>query len=473
MNTLSDLISHNLCRGDQVLYHSTTEQLTCLELHNCSVSFARELINAGIKPGSPIEIQLENSVAFIVALFGVSLSGCIAILNDTSVDLTSIGGKLSYSPAAVVKKNGKVVELVFTDHGIVDLNVDKLIAQKWCGDLKQLESVFPSRKEDDVAVVLWTSGSSGRQRGIAKTHKNLLTEISELARILDAPLKRYFSVLPWTYIYGLLHHLLLPIYSRGTMFFLRRYTPLQVIEFISVKEIDVFVAVPALYRILANLGVTDLQFKLEWAVSSGATLESSTVAMLADKHGWKIAEFYGSTETGGIGYNTDKNNTKNSVGFPMSTIEIKIDCVDGGMGTIKVKGPTVSMHTYDSNSVECLVDSDGWYDTKDVGFVDDAGKLVLSGRLSRFIKVSGRRVSLDSIEDALRGVPGVLDASVTGYSDRLRGEAAGADVVLERGSKLTLDALHQYCKKNMPIHGRPRKIRLKDSISRERNRKSQ
>jgi malonyl-CoA/methylmalonyl-CoA synthetase len=207
---------------------------------------------------------------------------------------------------------------------------------------------------------------------------------------------------------------------------------------------------------------------LSWAVSSGAPLDATTAHKIDERLGWRLVEFYGSTESGGISFNPDKLNHSGSVGHQMPHIEVKGLSGAEQAGVLEVRGPTVSDWAYEGGGRIRLTGQAGWYPTNDAGYIDGDGRLYLLGRTVRLIKVAGKRVSLDSIEAALLSMPGVMDAAVSARVDRIHGEVPVAEVVPTPDSGLSLEALLQECQRRLPPHKRPREIRLRERIQRRR-----
>ncbi len=462
METLNDLLASFPKHADKLLFRGAHQSLSYTDAHQRALALAASLRGLGMSLGDTVLLTLENSSAFPVALLGVVAAGCTVILGDRETGaqlLAGVGGRI---PTAHIHDHDGEPCLKLTDSGKPSLPLEQL--PRGASGVHSL----PPPAADRAAVVVYTSASSGVARGVVKTHANLMVEVADLARILARRGDRFLSVLPWSYIYGLLHHLLVPMFVGGTAWYLRQYTPRDIVQAVAQGQVDLFIGVPALYRVLAGLPAPLVPGNLTWAVSSGAPLDDATALRIGERLGWPLVEFYGSTESGGISFNPDKLSYSSSVGHPMPHIEVRGPTGSGGSGVLEVRGPTVSDWAYEGSDEVRLTDDRGWYRTNDTGHIDSDGRLYLQGRLDRLIKVAGRRVSLDSIEAALLALPGVVDAAVGVRIDRIHGEVPVADVVFTPGSDWSVETLMQACRNSLPPHKRPRQIVLCRRIDRKR-----
>ena len=465
MDTLVDLLASFPHHRDKRLVWTPDESLSYAEAYDAALALAGHLRGLGLGRGDEVLITLHNGSAFPIALLGVAAAGCTAILADRESGGQVLAGAGGTTPTARIHDHAGEARLELNGPAGYSSALHQLLK------VPARASDLPLPSGADTAAILYTSGSSGAVRGVAKTHANLMVEIADLADILASPGDRFLSVLPWSYIYGLLHHLLLPMYVGGVAYHLRSYTPYDLVETVVRHEIDLFVGVPALYRVISALSLPVRGTGLSWAVSSGAPLEGATAAKIGARLGWPLVEFYGSTESGGISFNPDKLTHGDSVGHPMPHIEVRGLTRGQQPGVLEVRGPTVSEWACEGARRIHLTDGDGWYATNDTGHIDGDGRLHLLGRTGRLIKVAGKRVSLDSIEAALLAIPGVMDAAVSARLDRVHGEVAIADVVPAPGSGLSLERLMGDCQRRLPPHQRPREVRLCDGIQRRRNSK--
>jgi acyl-coenzyme A synthetase/AMP-(fatty) acid ligase len=463
MDTLVDLLGSFPRHGNKPLFWAPGEILSYADAHQGALALAGYLRANGLGPGDEVLITLGNGSAFPIALLGVAAAGCSVILADRDSSGQVLGGGGAKRPAAHVHDYAGAARVELGSAPGASAPLPRLPASG-----SGAPGSLPPREPGDLACILYTSGSSGMGRGVLKTHANLMVELADLADILARPGDRFLSVLPWSYIYGLLHHLLLPMYVGGTACHLRGYTPAELLDTVARQDVDVFVGVPALYRVLAGVPGTLRRDDLSWAVSSGAPLDATTAARIYKRLGWRVVEFYGSTESGGISFNPDKQSHGDSVGQAMPHIQIRGLPRHQGVGVLEVRGPTVSDWAHEGTGKIRLTDAEGWYATNDTGSLDSRGRLRLTGRVGRLIKVAGKRVSLDGIEAALLSLPGVMDATVSARYDRLHGEVPVADVVPAPGSGLSSEGLLRNCKLLLPAHQRPRQIRLCRLIKRRR-----
>lgn len=469
--------------AEHMLFWSPARCLTYREAGRGALQIARFLRQHGIRKGDYVLLGLQNGPAYIMSFFGVLLAGGVVVLGDTDIapPLTSpspsltIAWMITETPAA----SGTIPSPAGEPRLRLQHWTDGVLRTELCLDEAFAEPVaereaqqFPRLVPDDVMGIIYTSGSDGKPKGVVKTHRNFLVELADLSTIIVQPRGRFLSVLPWSYIYGLIHHFLLPLYLDATIYSLAQYSPRLLLETIERHRIRVFVGVPTLYRVLSSLPDPPPCRSLVWAVSSGAPLEAATVAKLTEHLGFRLIEFYGSTETGAMAYNPDKVRHPQAVGQIMPHVELRVEPDPrwhaAGAGRLYVRGPTVSASAYSASEPLSLTDADGWYGTGDVGYQDTDSRLYLVGRSSRIIKVDGRRVALDEIEAVILTIPGVVDVAATSQPDPIHGEIPTVEIATGDAGTLRAEDIQAACRQLLPPYKRPRSIRVVKEIARRR-----
>jgi long-chain acyl-CoA synthetase len=469
--------------ANHMLFWSPARCLTYREAGRGALQLARFLRQCGVRKGDHVLLNLPNSPGYIMSFFGVLLAGGVVMLGDTDIAQTLASRSSSCNIAWMI-----VEAPAPAGAGSSPAGEPRLRLQHWtngasptevCLDDAFAEPVadhdaqhFPLPEPDDVMGVIYTSGSDGLPKGVVKTHRNFLVELADLSTIIVQSQGRFLSVLPWSYIYGLIHHLLLPLYLDATIYYLPQYSPRLLLETIEQHQIQVFVGVPSLYRILSSLPDPPPCRSLIRAVSSGAPLEAATVVKLTEHLDFRIIEFYGSTETGAIAYHPDKASHPQAVGQAMPHVELRVEPDPlwnaAGTGRLYVRGPTVSASSYSASELLALTDADGWYNTGDVGYQDTDGRLYLVGRSSRIIKVDGRRVALDEIEAIILTIPGVVDVVARSQPDPIHGESPTVEIATGDAGALRAEDIQAACRRLLPPHKRPRSIQLVKEIARRR-----
>ncbi|HWD20979.1 MAG TPA: AMP-binding protein [Verrucomicrobiae bacterium] len=298
----------------------------------------------------------------------------------------------------------------------------------------------------DTAVVLFTSGSEGPPKGVELTHRNLVANIHQLMTVLDlVDQDRVFNSLPLFHSFGLMG-LLLPM-VRGIFVFLYpsplhyRVVPALIYEL----DCTIFFGTNTFLNGYARKA-NPYDFRSVRLLIAGAEkLQEATANTWARQYGQRVMEGYGATECSPvITINTPLQPRFGSAGRFVPAMEHKFEPVEGVPegGRLWVRGPNVMRGYLNREANEKFLAGEGWYDTGDIGKVDDEGFLVLSGRLKRFAKVSGEMVSLTAAEEALAGAfpqYGVrFQAAVLARPDADRGEML---VAVSNEQKLQLDEI--------------------------------
>ena len=264
-----------------------------------------------------------------------------------------------------------------------------------------------------------------------------------------------------------LGNLAVPVLWQGTRVALREgFVPQRLHDDVEAFGIGVWPGVPFMFEHLLAHPVPALPRSLALLVSAGAPLTPPVVQRFHDRFGRKIHSFYGASETGGIAFDAgDALDGTGGVGHPLPHARVTLRPVAGlepGAGSrVHVAGPAVA-GSY-SDAAESGDFCDGGFLTGDLGRFEDGDRLVLTGRLSAFVNVAGRKVHPDEVAGHLRGMPGVHDVRVTGAPSSTRGEQLVAIVVAD-GTPPTLLAVRQFCAARLPPHKIPRALVVTDAI---------
>jgi len=337
---------------------------------------------------------------------------------------------------------------------------------------------LPAAAEDDVAAILYTSGTSGQPKGVCLTHQNLYADSRaclEHARI-DVD-HRFLGVLPLFHSFGLMANVVLPLTLGATVHYLPRFQPSQIVKAIRQKRIDVLMAVPSMYASIARLKDVRPEEDLAsmyLAISGGEPLPRKVTDAVRDNFGLTIYEGYGMTETSPVvSINMPWKHKPGSVGTPLPGVEVRIVGDDGrpvpigAQGNVQVRGPIVMKGYYrQPDLTRTVLDAEGWLHTGDIGTVDHEGFLTICGRKKEMIIISGENVFPAEIERVLEMHPAVAHAAVIGARDATRGEVPIAYVVPHEGASVTDAELRHFCRDYLATYKIPREVHVTDNIPR-------
>ncbi|HET8658793.1 MAG TPA: AMP-binding protein [Micromonosporaceae bacterium] len=291
-------------------------------------------------------------------------------------------------------------------------------------------------RPDDVALVVYTSGTTGQPKGAPLTHANLLASVHAVRLAWRwTPQDRLALCLPLFHVHGLGVGLHGTLAVGGCAVVLPRFTPAGVAEAVTAHGATMFFGVPTMYHRLAESPyLADLR-RLRLAVSGSAPLPAQLHAAVAAGSGQQVLERYGMTETMMLVSNPYAGPRRpGTVGLPLPGVSVRLRPQPGGVAEIEVRGPNVISGYLDSPEASAAAFTpDGWFRTGDLGVLDEDGYLTISGRAKELIITGGYNVYPREVEEVLRSHPGVADAAVVGAPSTEWGEAVVAFVVPAAG----------------------------------------
>jgi long-chain acyl-CoA synthetase len=316
---------------------------------------------------------------------------------------------------------------------------------------------FPDKSLDDLAVLLYTSGTSGMPKGVEVTYGNLASDVD--AAIAHASLQgshKFLGILPLFHSTGLLATLIAPVRLGSTTVYQARFSPVGVMNAIRDHAISIVAAVPSMYAALARLkdAGPDHVKSLYAAISGGEPLPAIVRQKFEEKYGKPIYEGYGLTETiGPIAFNVPGAIKPGSVGRPIPGAEIRIADDDGKAlrqgetGEVWLKGPMIMKGYFNlPDETANALTADGFFKSGDLGLVDDEGYLHITGRKKDLIIVAGEKASPREIEEVILRHASVKDAAVVGKRDPSRGEVVVAFVTPKEGASVKAEEIREFCR---------------------------
>ena len=319
------------------------------------------------------------------------------------------------------------------------------------GRLKNMIKFMPKKENDDPAVILFTSGSEGKPKGVVLSHRNLQANRYQFLSILALDSKDiFFTCLPIFHSFGLNTATLTPLLSGCKLFLYPSPLKYRVVPELSYDiNASVIFGTDTFFSGYAKMGHQYDFHRIKYAIGGAEKIKDSTRMAWMFKFGVRILEGYGATETAPIiTINTPMYTKAGSVGRVLPGIEFKIEKVENieHGGALVVKGDNVMLGymKYDKPGVLQPLE-DGWYNTGDIVDIDEDGFVTISGRLKRFAKIAGEMVSLGAIEFAVNSLwEGYLQCIVVIPDDK-KGEQL---VLLTQKEDANLNDLIEYFHKN-------------------------
>ncbi|MCX7246494.1 MAG: AMP-binding protein, partial [Burkholderiales bacterium] len=331
----------------------------------------------------------------------------------------------------------------------------------------KFESV--QRSPEDIAALLYSSGTTGFPKGVSLTQHNIHSNIAlpPLARYSDyRPGDRLATFLPLFHVYGQNYIMNAAFLAGATMVLFPRFVPDVVLRAIGEERITHFFAVPTIYINLLAMDLSGYDLSsLRYEMSAAATMPEEISRRWTERFGRRVFEGYGLTECSPFScYNDSVEHRFGSVGRAVDGFELKIfdesdhELPFGEQGEIVIRGDGV-MQGYWNRADESKASlRGGWLHTGDVGRMDKDGYVYITDRVKDMINVSGFKVWPAEVEQYLYKLPGVQEAAVYGVPAGAQGEKVVVAVVLKAGAKLTAEEVIAYCREHIAAYKVPAQV---------------
>jgi long-chain acyl-CoA synthetase len=462
--------------GEYVSLAFEGREWTNVEQQAVAHRFAHALRELGLGPGDRAVVLLPNCPEVLQAYRAILAVGGVIVPVVFLLSPAEVSHILDDSEAKVVitapeflgKVEGWSGPIVLVGGGDGGLAWDDLVA----GRADRLSIV--DRGDDDLAVLLYTSGTTGRPKGVALSHANLASNARAAASLYELDRTAWaLMVLPLSHSYGLTvmnaGHLL---GTKGVL--LRWFYPEGVLEAIQRYRVQSMAGVPTMFVYLLNYpdaGRFDTSSMLSWG-SGAAPLPAEIVEPFEKKFGGRMLEGYGLTEASPVvsAHRYSGVRKLGSVGQALPGVTVAIlDDADhalaaGEVGEVCVRGPNVMQGYYRLPEETAATLRGGWLHTGDMGRLDEEGYLYIVERKKDLIIRGGFNIYPREVEDVLYAHPAVAEAAVVGLRDSLMGEEVLAYVALKPGATTDEATLLTFCQSRLAKYKSPRHIRFLESL---------
>ncbi len=450
--------------------HDGARHWTYAEL-SAAVDEAAALLRAWqLRPGDRLAAVGENCVAQVVLSFAAAdVDAWIVPINGRLTD-REVDAVLAHSGArrAIYLVTPASPETAAHAARATAMTVETALGQWLVGPLNEDCAPEPVHAEgaQQVAALLYTTGTTGNPKGAMLTHRNLLfiAAVSSTLRGLT-PEDRAYGVLPITHVYGLTSVMLGTLYAGACLYLCPRFTVDGLLAALRDHQLTIVQGVPAMYaRLLEKLGdagTQQLPTQLRFAYAGGSPLPPSLKAQVEQLLGLPLHNGYGLTETSPTVSQTRLDQPRNdtSVGHPIPGIEVRVTAAEDGIGELWVRGPNV-MHGYyrEPALTAAVLDADGWLNTGDMARQAEDGALFIVGRSKELIIRSGFNVYPLEVETVLNAHPAVTQSAVVGRPADDGNEQVLAFVELDPRHPVTMEELHLYLRDQLAPYKRPARI---------------
>ncbi len=468
--------------GDKPAILFEERVLTYHDLQTAVNRTARGMARRGVEPGDRVALFMPNIPEFVITYLAVQKIGAIAV----SVNAMLTSEELRY----VLADSG--ARLVFTTESLVTRLEPVLGSGLMRNDVILCEGMVPgfltltdlatggdasfSAQEmdrDDPAAILYTSGTTGQQKGAVLTHGNVVSNMFTTGHTLRVnPEDRLLLFLPLFHCFGQNFLMNTALNFGATIALHRRFVPDEIVRSIVEDDVSMFFAVPTVYIALLNADVAPERLAgVRYFFSAAATMPVEVATRWHERFGKPVYEGYGLTETAPFAcYNHEWGHRSGSVGTPLEMVEMRVvDMEDrpvppGTWGEIVIKGPNVMRGYWNRPAETAEALRGGWLHSGDIGYMDPDGYFYLVDRVKDMINVSGFKIWPREVEEVLYRHPAIKECAVVGLADPLTGESALAVVVLQSGKTLTAEALDAYCREHLATYKVPRTYSFVDDL---------
>ena len=441
---------------------------------------------AGLAEGDRVALMLGNSVHFVEAFYGALRAGLVVVPLNVTYTANEVAQILGDSEASAVvvaeslagQLDGMAQTLPRLETIVVaGASAPPMGTQTWrqfLGTGGELQPV--SAGGDDLALLPYTSGTTGTAKGAMLSHANLLANHEQMTKTKLSVQERdvVLCVLPLFHIYALNVAMAFTLSRGATVLLMERFDPLQTLEAISSQRASVVIGAPPIYIAWLNTpGVENYDLaSVRYAVSGAAPLPRQVMTRFAEDLGLPIWEGYGLTETAPLLTTVAMNDEPlpGSVGKPVPGVELRllddrgVQVRAGDPGEVVVRGPNVfSGYWRQPEATAEVLEPDGWFHTGDVGILD-GGNLYLVDRKKDMILVSGFNVYPREVEEVLYRHPKVAEAAVIGTPHPYTGEAVKAVIVLRAGEEADAEDINNFCRRYLARFKCPEVIEFVDAL---------
>jgi long-chain acyl-CoA synthetase len=477
MNLASILTDSAARDPERVAVKLDDVELTYAQLDGASAHVVGLLREHGFEPGDRVGIMLPNLPHFPICYYGVLRAGGVVVpmnvlLKKREVEfyLRDSGAKLLFAWEGFAEDAQAGAEQAGAECVIVEM----LGFQELVGAAEPVTEVADTA-DDDTAVILYTSGTTGTPKGAELTHVNL-TKNCKIALGLfglgsDAVT---LGALPLFHSFGQTCGMNATTFGGGTLTLIPRFEPKKALEIIQRDRVTVFEGVPTMYNAMLHEPDRE-QFDtstLEVCASGGSAMPVELMRSFEEAFGCKVLEGYGLSETSPVASfnHPDRERKPGSIGTPVDGVEMKVvddddnDVAPGEVGEIVIRGHNVMKGYWNRAEATEEVMRGGWFHSGDMAKIDDDGYFYIVDRKKDLIIRGGYNVYPREIEEVLYEHPDVREAAVVGIPDDALGEEVGAAVALCDGASTTPEELRDFVKGQVAAYKYPRHVWLVDDL---------
>ena len=477
--------------GSKVAYWDSYQNASYAELNRQSKNIAKKLRKKGLNSSDKVAIYLPNSVNWVLACFGSVRAGLVVVPISHDAAPGEVSYRITDSGANTIVTTKDRLVVLEGLKGEIDPSLQIIIIDEeqiagcenfsaYCTDSKGLVDEEISTNIDDIAFIVYTSGTTGKAKGVQLTLRSMLWVVAAcwipIAELNDKDV--VLSPLPLFHSYALNFSALSIVAAGASEFIVEKYSSSQVLSLLKTGKFTVLPGVPTMFHYILESAKADSGVKLNGmrlCISAGAILPADLNRGFEEFFGIKLLDGYGITETSTmVTMNSPVwGRTLGSCGLPVVGVAVRIvdpatsvDLGPGQEGELIVRGPNVMVGYHNKPTETAAALKNGWYHTGDLAKADANGYLTITGRLKELIIRGGQNIAPGEVEEAVLRHPAILDCAAVGVEHKHLGEIPVVFVVLREGKSVEADALIEFTKAHLSAYKVPAEIHVVKEIPR-------
>jgi long-chain acyl-CoA synthetase len=465
--------------GDRTAFKLDDMELNYSLLDEAGARVAALVKSKGVEPGDRVGLMMPNVPYFPAIYYGILRAGGVVVpmnvllkarevafyVEDPEAELLFAWGDFGEAAEAGAEKAGTEVILVKPGE------FEQLLADQ------EPDRDMAERSGEDTAVILYTSGTTGKPKGAELTHANLYRNskgVSEKLGEMGAE-DVLLGALPLFHSFGQTCTMNSAVSVGATVTMLPRFDPDKALQIIERDRVTIFQGVPTMYNAMLHSESCDSAdcSSLRTCMSGGAAMPAELMRAFEEKFGCVILEGYGLSETSPVASfnHPDRERKPGSIGTPIEGVEMQVwdddgnEVPQGEVGEIVIRGHNIMKGYWNRDDANKeAITGDGWFRTGDMAKMDEDGYFFIVDRKKELIIRGGYNVYPREIEEVLYEHPAVQEAAVIGVPHDELGEEVGAAVVLKDGESVEADELGSYVKEQVAAYKYPRRIWFVDEL---------
>ncbi len=467
-------------RADHPVIRFEEREISYGELDRAARGVAAALRERGVAPGDRVALMIPNVPEFTVGYFGILYAGGTVVPLNVLLSAPEVAYHLEDSGAVLL-----VAHPLFAEparRGAEQAGVPLLLSSGEGGDTLEdlarrepVDALHPT-SPDDTAVILYTSGTTGRPKGAELTHSNLFVNCAVVVpRLVELSRDEVaLATLPLFHSFGQTCIQNATVAAGGTFTLLPRFTPADAFRLMQDHGVTLFAGVPTMYfALLHHEGGErwDLS-RLRLCMTGGAPMPLEVLRAFEERFGVAVLEGYGLSETSPVAsFNMLTRPRKpGSIGYPVWGVEMAVlddrdrPLPDGERGEICIRGHNVMKGYWRRPDATKEAMRSGWFHSGDIGYRDEDGCYFIVDRKKDMILRGGFNVYPREVEEVLYQHPAVVEAAVIGVAHESHGEEVKAVVALAPGAELSEEELIAWCRERLAAYKYPRIVEFRESL---------